>query len=86
MTVKAVNSHESFFGGGAANLCARACMLTDVMQLHQLDARCGQACNITQPRVQDFHVIRLRDDTGERVVDKLRSDVYYQCIEFATPK
>jgi hypothetical protein len=46
-------------------------MLTDVMQLHQLDARCGQACNITKPRVQDCHVIRLRDDTCERVFDKL---------------
>ena len=60
-------------GGGAPNLYVRAYMLTDVMQLHQLDARCGQACNFTQPRLQDFHVIRLRDDTCERVVNKLRS-------------
>jgi hypothetical protein len=73
-------------GGGAANLCARACMLTDVMQLHQLDARCGQACNITQPRLQDCHVIRLRDDSCKRIIDKLRQDVYCQRIEFATSK
>jgi hypothetical protein len=51
MTVKAVNCHESSLGGGPTNLCVRAGMLTDVMQLHQLDAGCGQACNITQPRL-----------------------------------